>query len=117
MIRRQFFMCLTVAAVCSLSIYGCNSSPTVPVPPPDMREVTTLSPDTDGFATITGGVGAAAPDSIVLLYNEDVGSGVMETAGSDGSFEAVVEADVGQTLVLQLKLDNSLSLERYITVK
>jgi hypothetical protein len=117
MIGRQFVMCLAVAAVCSLSTYSCNSSPTVPVPPPDMREVTTLSPDTDGFATVAGDVGAAAPDSIVLLYNEDIGSGVMETAGSDGSFEAVVEADVGQTLVLQLKLDNSLSLERFITIE
>ena len=117
MIRRLLLMLFAVTAVCSLSIPGCSNTPTVPVPPPDMKEVTTTSPDTDGFATISGQTGAAEPDSIVLLFNEDMESGVMETAESDGSFEAVIHAEAGHTLVLQLKLDNSLSLERYITVE
>ncbi len=113
--QRWFSTLLTLIAISLL--LGCSNTPTVPVPPPDMREVTTTSPDTDGLATISGQTGAAEPDSIVLLFNSDLESGVMETAGEDGSFLAVIPAEVGHTLVLQVKLDNSLSLERYISVE
>jgi hypothetical protein len=117
MTRRVIPVCFFVLLAWLLVLPGCNNTPTVPVPPPDMREVTTTSPDADGFATIQGETGAAEPDSVVLLFNEDIESGVMETAGSDGSFQAVIEADVGHTLVLQLKVENALSYERYITVE
>lgn len=99
------------------ALAGCNSTPTVPIPPPDMREVTTTSPDADGFVTVLGGQSAAEPESMVLLFNEDLQSGVIETAEEDGSFEAMVEADIGNTLVLQLKVDDALSYERYITIE
>ena len=96
---------------------GCANNPTVPLPPPDVTVITTTSPDVDGFVTVTGDADAAQPDSVVLLFNEETESGVMETAAPDGSFEAVIAATVGNVLSLQIKLDDNLSRTEFIVVE
>jgi hypothetical protein len=100
-----------------LVFVGCNNSPTVPLPPPDMTEVTTNTPDEEGYVTVTGGANAAEPDSVVLLYNETAKYGVMEAAGTNGGFEASVQAATGDSLVLQYKLVDEISYAKYIEVK
>ncbi len=101
----------------TLLVVGCANNPTVPIPPPDVTVISSTSPDVDGFVTVTGGPDAAQPDSVVLLFNEETESGVMETAAENGAFEAVIGASVGNVLSLQLKLDDSLSRTEYIVVK
>ena len=113
---RQLFK-WTLAGVLLFAIAGCNNTPTVPLPPPDVTVVSTTEPDTDGMVTVTGGDNAADPDSIVLLYNEDAETGVMEAAEQNGAFEARVEAKSGDTLVLQYKIDSAISYEEYIQIK
>lgn len=108
------FLRLLVAV--SLSFVGCANNPTVPLPPPDVTVISTTSPDLDGFVTVTGDAEAAQPDSIILLFNEETESGVMETADLDGSFEAVIAATVGNVLSLQYKMDNNLSRTEYIVI-
>lgn len=98
-----------------LSTVGCNNTPTVPLPPPEV--VSSTSPDGDGFVTVVGGVDDADPESIVLLYNEETESGVMEAAEENGTFEVRVAAEPGDTLVLQYKIANALSYEETIIVK
>ena len=100
-----------------LSLFGCANNPTVPLPPPDVTVITTTSPDLDGFVTVSGEANAAQPDSVVLLFNEETESGVMETADLDGSFTAVIAANVGNVLSLQYKLDDLLSRTEYIVVQ
>ena len=100
-----------------LLLIGCANNPTVPLPPPDVTVITTTSPDLDGFVTVTGAENAAQPDSVVLLFNEETESGVMETADLNGSFTAVIAAGVGNILSLQYKLDDMLSRTEYIVVQ
>ena len=104
---------LTASALLALS---CNNSPTVPLPPPDMTSVSYTPPDDDGFVTVTGEPESAEPDSIVLLFNETQGHGVMETAADNGAFEASVMASPGNTLELQVTDQDKLSDIRYIVV-
>ncbi len=104
---------MMAAAITTLS---CNNSPTVPLPPPDMTEVSHTPPDEDGFVTVSGDPESAEPESIVLLFNETQGHGVMETAAEDGAFEASVQANPGNTLELQLTDQDKLSDIRYIVV-
>jgi multidrug efflux pump subunit AcrA (membrane-fusion protein) len=101
----------------ALSLLGCANNPTVPLPPPDVTVITTTSPDLDGFVTVTGASEAAQPDSIVLLFNEETESGVMETADIDGSFVAVIAAQTGNVLSLQYKVDDLLSRTEFIVVE
>ena len=100
-----------------LLLVGCASNPTVPLPPPDATVITSTSPDDEGFITVTGEPEAAEPDSVVLLFNESTESGVMETAADDGSFAAMIAAEVGHTVSIQCKLDDELSRTVYITVR
>ncbi len=96
---------------------SCANTPTTPLPPPDLTEVSTQSPDPDGFVTVTGDANAAEADSVILLFNDDSGSGVMETATGSGSFQARVAAKTGDLLILQYKIDAAVSYEGYIEVK
>ena len=100
-----------------LSVLGCNNSPTVPLPPPDVAVISSSEPDEDGVVVVTGGDDAAEPDSIVLLYNDDSKSGVMEPADGNGSFEAAIPAVAGDTLILRYMIDDEISYKKIIKVK
>ncbi len=95
---------------------GCNSTPTVPVPPPEMNAITVTSPDINGVVTVNGDPGAAYNGDIIMIFNEDSGAGVMVEAMADGSFEASLEAQIAHQLLVQIKRDNLLSGEQVLDV-
>ena len=92
---------------------GCNSTPTVPVPPPEFCGVTT--PDAFGIAVVTCDAGQTARN-IALVYDEDWGQGVMQETNPDGSFSTEIEATIDDTIIVQIKYDDRLSAEVYMTV-
>ncbi len=102
---------LAATALALLVLAGCDSTPTVPVPPPEVSAISMTPPDAAGNVTVTGAPNAAGPGDVVLIFNQDLGSGVMEEAGLDGSFTAVLKAEVGDQLFIQIKRDNELSNE------
>ena len=93
--------------VVGLVLASCASSPTVPVPPPEMWGVD--APDAEGYARVIGKPGAAEAGDEVLVFNEDLDVGAIGVAEEDGSFEVWVEADPGDTILLQIKRDDILS--------
>lgn len=113
MIRTRLAL-LLIAAVAAVGVLfaACDSTPTVPVPPPELCQA---SVPVDGLCT----VGCASNNTerdVALVYNENLGEGVMRETEPDGSFEVDVAAEVGDQLIVQLKQDNHLSAEVYLTV-
>jgi hypothetical protein len=92
---------------------GCNSTPTVPVPPPEFCGAS--APDTDGISIVTCDEGQTARN-VALVYNDDWGSGVMQETNDDGSFTVEIEANSGDGLIIQMKYGSRLSAETYVTV-
>jgi hypothetical protein len=91
---------------------GCNSTPTVPVPPPEFCGIT---PPDAGYSTVSCDKGQTARN-IALVYDEDWGQGVMQETNPDGSFSTEIEATVGDSVIVQIKYDDRLSAEVYMTV-
>jgi hypothetical protein len=116
MTRRTAILALVGAALTALLCFGlvaCNSTPTVPVPPPEFCAVS--PPDETGLCEVGCGEGYTDRD-VALVYNEDWGQGVMQATNDDGSFTVEVEANPGDDLVIQLKHGNDLSAEVWLTV-
>ncbi|MCU0664129.1 MAG: hypothetical protein MUC50_17600 [Myxococcota bacterium] len=89
---------------------SCNTTPTVPVPPPEVTSVS--APNESGRSIVVGPAAAAEQDDIVMVFNYDDGQGVMlRVENDDGSFEVGVEAAPGDELLIQIKRDNHLSRE------
>jgi len=112
-----FGLLRTAAAVAALPALlavatGCNSTPTVPVPPPEFCEIT---PPVAGLSTVSCDRGQTARN-IALVYDEDWGQGVMQETNDDGSFSVELETTVGDTIIVQIKYDDRLSAEVYLTV-
>lgn len=82
---------------------GCDSSPTVPVPPPQATLIKTTTPDVNGFVTVTG-----APDprfgiqDVALVFNDDTGVGAMTDVEDNGGFETRIQAQINHLLVIQI---------------
>ena len=110
-IKRALLPTAAVAAVAIL-VAACDSTPTVPVPPPEFCEA---AAPVDGLSTVSCASNNTDRD-VALVYNEDLGEGVMQVTEPDGSFEVEVEAVTGHMLIVQLKQDNHLSAEVYLTV-
>ncbi|MCP4678840.1 MAG: hypothetical protein GY854_25805 [Deltaproteobacteria bacterium] len=98
---------LVLGLVAIFTLVGCNSSPTVPLPPPELVHVD--PPDEDGFSLIKGEPGAAEEDDVILVFNKTLGEGVMTVAEKDGSFEVEIEAEIGDKISLQIKRDDTVS--------
>lgn len=114
MFRKIALAAAVLAAGAALAaLMSCNSTPTVPVPPPELCDST--MPDGTGLITVSCEAGQTARN-IALVYNSDWGEGVMQETAQDGSFSVELEADPGDTLVIQVKYDNRLSNEVSITV-
>lgn len=73
-----------------LALCACQS-PTLPLPPPSEPDYLTAG---DGqFAEINGGPGSAIPFALVMIFNADLGTGTIVTAGPRGEFAARIETD------------------------
>ncbi len=107
----------TLALVATLlflfAVSGCNSTPTVPVPPPEFCAVS--PPNTEGFCTVGCDEGQTARN-IALVYNDSWGAGVMQETEENGSFEVEVDCTVADTMIIQIKYDRKLSAEVALTV-
>ena len=116
MTQKTVILALLGSALTGLLLLGfvaCNSTPTVPVPPPEFCIVS--PPDEDGLCQVGCEEGYNARN-VALVYNENWGQGVMQATNEDGSFSAEIEADVGDALVIQLKHGSKLSAEVPLTV-
>jgi len=98
---------IAAAALAALAT-GCNSTPTVPVPPPEFCGVTAT--DVAGIYTASCEAGQTARN-VALVYNENWGEGVMQETNEDGSFAAEIEANPGDEIIIQIKYGNRLSAE------
>jgi hypothetical protein len=116
MTRKTLALVLPGAALTALLLLGflaCNSTPTVPVPPPEFCAIG--PPDENGLCQV-GCEEGYNERNVALVYNENWGQGVMQATNEDGSFSAEIEADVGDELVVQLKYGSRLSAEVRLTV-
>ncbi|MCP4606717.1 MAG: hypothetical protein GY847_40450 [Proteobacteria bacterium] len=96
-----------IITACLFLLVSCNSSPTVPVPPPEMWEV--WPPNDEGYSVVIGQPDSAEEGDMALVTNEDLDLSEMEKVESDGSFEVEIEADIGDTIVLQILHNDSVS--------
>jgi hypothetical protein len=103
---------LAIAGLGSI-VTACDTTPTVPVPPPEVCAASV--PNAEGFCEVGCDEGYT-PRDVALVYNRDWGEGVMRKTNEDGSFTLEIEADAGNVLIIQLKHDNDLSAEVAITV-
>jgi len=104
---------LAAATVVLWILGACNATPTVPVPPPEFCSAS--APDASGVCSVGCDPGSTARN-VALVYNPSWGAGVMQETEDDGSFVTEVEADPGDTLVIQIKYGNRLSNEVSVTV-
>ncbi|MBN2716385.1 MAG: hypothetical protein JXX14_11060 [Deltaproteobacteria bacterium] len=106
----EFLKTTLVTIILVLWGAGCNSSPTVPVPPPQATLIQTSVPDPDGFVTVSG---APDPrfgiDDVALVFNDNRGIGVMTDVQQNGAFETRITAQLNDLLIIQIKRDNKIS--------
>jgi len=113
MLRARFVWPFLLALACH-AVLGCDNTPTVPVPPPEMEAIVVGPPDggDEGNVTVTGASGASGAGDVVMVFDVDLGAGVMVEAEEDGSFEVIIWARVGDELVIQIKRGGGLSDEQ-----
>ena len=101
--RRFAVICVVVAVG---NLVGCIT-PSIPIPPPDPARMTFtvsgLAPDT--AATFAYPQDINYEDSVVYVYNRDLGVGVIENAHPDGSVgpTAPVAAVLGDQIVVSFQ--------------
>jgi hypothetical protein len=88
---------------------GCNSTPTVPVPPPEFCGIT--APDEDAGTAVVSCEAGETDRNIALVFNDDLHRGVMQETNDAGAFSVEVEANAGDTILIQMKYDDRLSAE------
>jgi hypothetical protein len=104
---------LTLALGAGLAVAACDSTPTVPVPPPEFCAAS--APDADDMCTVSCESSTTVKD-VALVYNEVRGEGVMRATEPDGSFAVQVAAQEGDDIIVQMKQDNHLSAEIWLVV-
>ena len=104
----QYVKILLITALFLLFWSGCNSSPTVPVPPP--TAIQTTIPDADGYVTVSGApTPAYGLDDVALVFNDNSGDGVMTDVKANGSFQTRIMAQYNDLLIIQIKRHNKIS--------
>lgn len=85
-----------LALVVCLGLFSasCNTTPTLPLPPPIASAET---PDEQGFALVQGEAHAL---SYVSILNERTDAGVITRADQEGKFKARIAAEVGDLLTI-----------------
>jgi hypothetical protein len=81
---------MLIASVFSLAVGACLS-PTLPMPPPNDPKVALVSADQ---MSITFEGTGAIPGALVLIVNDDVRRGGVDTAGSLGEYKVTVPLDL-----------------------
>lgn len=94
---------LSGAAIATATIAGCNTAPTLPLPPP---VVDVGSPNSQGLVQVRGEV---LPQAYVSVFNERTEVGVIVRADDDGLFEAEIAAEVDDMLTIWSEIDGELS--------
>lgn len=97
---------ILIGTLLILAVLACNSSPTVPLPPPEM--IVIEPPNDTGYTLVRGEPEAAEDGDMVYIFNEDLLKGVITMAEEDGSFEALIEAQAGDELTIRLERDGEL---------
>ena len=92
---------------------GCDNTPTVPIPPPEMVVV---SAPADGYTEVVGEPGSVEDDALVIILNEAISEGVISEAETDGSFYAVVKAQPKDTLSVRQAVELKISKPSFFTV-
>ena len=116
MSSRMFLILATIAVVLLVAL-GCNTTPTVPVPPPEACAIPE-PPDESGYCTVECERQSDEED-VALVFNDELGVGVMELVESvagDGSFAIEIEADPGDTITVEIKRNGELSSQKILVV-
>jgi hypothetical protein len=77
------WLAAVVACLSFVVVFSCNT-PFIPIPPPDP----TFSQDSSGEWAVSTPPDSRAMGSIFYIYNESLGTGVMQRAAADGSMYA-----------------------------
>ena len=93
-----------------LSFGSCNSTPTLPLPPP-VAQVST--PDETGFALVEG---EAQEDAYIFVLNETRDAGVITKADQDGLYSVRIQALSDDRLVIWQSVDGESGEQKRITV-
>jgi len=91
--RLRLLLFVTIVGWLSL-LTGCQS-PTLPLPPPSEPDY--LTSQEGDYVEILGGPGTAIPDALVMIFNADLGTGVIVTAGPQGEFTARIPTSFAGT--------------------
>ena len=102
-------MRVLLLAIGLVVISGCVT-PSIPIPPPDPARMTfTLSGDPGSHeASFSYPPNVNFVDSVVFVYNRDLGVGIIEAAHPDGSVgpTAAVAAEVGHQMIVSFQRDD-----------
>jgi len=83
----------------ALTLGGCGSTPTLPLPPP---VASVSAPNLQGLVRVEG---QANEDAFVTVFNEDTNDGAIRRAEPDGHYAIDIAAEVGDRLVIWQELD------------
>jgi hypothetical protein len=81
------------------------ATPPFPTTPPDAGKITVGEPDVEGYATVTGAAGAAAPLADVIVINLSANNVMTATADTTGAFTASLFAPSGSSLLVKYETD------------
>jgi hypothetical protein len=73
-----------LSGVTALLLGGCIT-PSIPIPPPEPQAMRFMVNATDGLATFRYQAAERFADAVVYVFNRDQGTGIIATAGPDGS--------------------------------
>jgi hypothetical protein len=107
---RPLLLALLLCLTGSFAVAGCNSVPTLPLPPP----VASVSGGSEqGLVRVEGQVN---PLAYVSVFNERAESGVITRADTQGFFSAELEGRVGDLLTIWQEVDGNTGERKQTTV-
>lgn len=93
-----------------LAALGGCITPSIPIPPPDPGKMTfsVMVEDQRSTATFSYPPSVNYIDTIVFVFNRDLGVGVIEAAKADGSVgpTAPIEAELGDQIVISFQRED-----------
>jgi len=93
-----------------LAVLGGCVTPSIPIPPPDPRQMTFAIQleGQDSTATFAYSPNVNYADAVVFVFNRDRGSGVIQRARSDGSVgpTAPLAAAVGEQIIVSFQRED-----------
>lgn len=101
---------LLVALLSALLCASCNTTPTLPLPPP---LATVDVPDERGIALVQG---EAEAKSYISVLNERTASGKITQADDEGTWKVEIEAQSGDPLTIWQEVDGETSEQKHAFV-